>query len=236
MNSRLIITDIDQTITVPGVDIWEHITTSLVHDDKIHAYRNEFAEYKNAASADPIGASKRMMENAVSMFGGNVNSEAIYGAAAEKISSLIRDKGIRESSIELLCRFIADGGKVVLSTANYQEAAHAIRDHLFEDEEIRKHVFVSGSQVDWDAKVVKHINVAENKVSGILDTLTITEGELKERTHMVFGDDPVVNDIELFRLNKNGSYLIETPKNKMVEIPVYLKRSSWTEVHEEVYS
>jgi hypothetical protein len=236
MNSRLIITDIDQTITVPGIDIWEHITTSLVHGDKINEYKNEFAEYKKTSSADPVGASKKMMENAVNMFGGCVDSDVIYQAAAVKINSLIRDRGIRDSSVELLIRFIAGGGKVILSTANYQEAACAIRDNLFQDEEIKKHVLVSGSVVDWEAKVVEHINVAENKVTGIMNELKITEDELKKRTHLVFGDDPVVNDIALFRLKKDSCYLIETPKNRHIEIPAYLKRSSWTEVHEDMYS
>jgi hypothetical protein len=82
---------------------------------------------------------------------------------------------------------------------------------------------------------VRHINVAKNKVLGLLDTLKITEDELKERTFMVFGDDPVVNDIALFSLNENSSYLIETPKNAKLEIPAYIKRSSWEEVHEDIY-
>lgn len=236
MNNRLIISDIDQTITTPGIDIWEQLTTDLVEQGKQQDYKNEFIEYKELASTDPISASRRMMGNAINMFVDDVDSSTIYEAAAEKINALIADKCIRESSIELLSRFINDGGKVILSTANYQEAARAIRDILFEDEEVRKNVLVSGSVIDWDAKKVKHINVAKNKVFGILDTLQITEDELKEKTFMVFGDDPVVNDIALFTLNKSNSYLIETPKNKQLEIPAYIKRSSWAEAHNNIYS
>jgi hypothetical protein len=142
MNSKYIISDIDQTITVAGIDIWEQITTSLVHNDKIQAYKNEFMEYKSSASSDPVGASKRMMGNAIRMFGSEVDSEVIYRAASDKINVLMEEKCIRKSSVELLIRFIADGGKVVLSTANYQEAALAIRDQIFEDESARQNVLV----------------------------------------------------------------------------------------------
>lgn len=236
MNNRLIITDIDQTITAPGIDIWEQITTNLVQQDKMNAFKNEFTEYKGSASTDPIGASKSMMGNAVNMFADDVDSKIIYDAAVEKISALKTNNCIRKSSVELLSKFINDGGKVVLSTANYQEAALAIRDTLFEEDHLRKNAIVSGSLIDWDTRQVKHINVAKNKISGILLTLKITESELKERTFMVFGDDPIVNDIALFTLNKSSSYLIETPKNKQLEIPSYIKRSSWKEVHDNIYS
>jgi hypothetical protein len=236
MNNRLIITDIDQTITTPGIDIWEQITTHLVEEGKKKDYKNDLFEFKGAASSDPVGASKRMMRNAINMFADDVDSSIIYAAATEKINVLKANNCIRESSVEFLSRFITDGGIVVLSTANYQEAACAIRDTLFEDEHLRKNVIVSGSVIDWDARNVKHINVAKNKISGILHTLKITEDELKARTFMVFGDDPVINDIALFTLNKSSSYLMETPKNKQLEIPSYIKRSSWAEVNDSIFS
>lgn len=231
----VIITDIDQTITNAGIDLWNEITKQIIPDKKHIEYNERLTLYKTNVSLNPIKESKDMMEYAINLFPENTSdslfSIEIYTKTLEFVKNLINTGGIRENAVEFMIQVLENSGQVVFSSANYIEGAVAVRDALFKDKQkLRDKIKVSGSVVNWHDLRVTHINVAENKVKSLEKVLNMTKEDIKALNPLIFGDDPVINDIELFKLNKNASFLMETPKNIELEIPEYIKRTSWSEI------
>lgn len=229
---KLIITDIDQTITAQGLDLWYEMSLELVKDKDL--FQKKFLRFKQVAMRDPIGESVKLMKETIEMIG-YIERVDLRDKIIGLVNSHYDQGNIREEALEFLDKFLQTGGHVVLSTANYVEGAYAFRKFLMRlfGEQYGNQIHCSGTIIDWDFLEVDHINVARNKVLDVKALFDAKDFD-KDQIIGIFGDDPVVNDIALFNIDHTKSYLIETVGNSKVEIPVTLKRRGWDQAIEDL--
>lgn len=168
-------------------------------------------KFRKILKLDPVKYSMEYMSEALRLY-------LAYGHTSASIYNLTLD--IFQEKFKFYPEFLKlfkdaneTNSEFIFCTANHYASAKAILDIL--RSELRKMGGIPNhkeklisSVINWNSKRVDYINVAENKANAVKEM-----GINLDNVSMIIGDDPYVNDIELFKLKPEASRLIKTENN-----------------------
>ena len=225
--------DIDGTLTIPGHDLWYLCTSALSANKEL--FDRYVAEWKAEIQSgmDPFECSLAMMKRGLNLLQSGLSSELVTSEVERIASDLIDDGSVWREAIDFLKARINSGVPAVFSTTNYREGAvgflHALLVKGWIREKELKSIFVSGSRIDWDSRIVIHFNMGRNKVIGLVDDLGISEEALKAQLGFVFGDDPLGSDRNLLEIAAYP-HVIKNEKHQHLDLPDRVWLVTWSEV------
>lgn len=218
---EIVILDADDTM-YQG-DFWSAHTKQLMNDESV--WEKLVQDYKPHIKKNPKDISKKWMQATLDHIKSKDYTQDDVESVARRVFE--RDFKFYDQVIEFLTEKVNQNVEIIICTANNDIAANIVKEALektlSEKTEIIPNVKVYSSKVDWSNFKVKHINVDDNKAGQLIDN----EIDVERISH-IFGDDPYVNDIGLFNLKPEASYLIKTEKNKDFNHSV-IKQTTWSE-------
>ncbi|MAZ77211.1 MAG: hypothetical protein CMF39_00845 [Legionellaceae bacterium] len=168
-----------------------------------------------------IQYSHDMMQHGLDCMSEDVTEALVRRYAAEVTEAHTKTGVVYKEAITYLASLVASGHACVLSTGGYETGAHGFLDGLVTagwlTQKAREKIIVSGAVVDWDSRKLKHANVEENKIVGLIEKLACTREEITARLQAVYVDSPTGGDKGLMRLVENSKFatahIFRTSKN-----------------------
>lgn len=225
--------DIDGTLTKPGYDLWHLTTRSLVSE--VEQFERAVIAWKTAmqSGACPVAESYKMMQVGLELIPAWVTAELVRETAKKEALWVLANQAFFVEAIQYIQQAIAAGVTPIFATANYVEGAISFVAALVEQGFLAaseaKKIVLSGTDIDWATRDIRHFNMAEKKIEGICQQLQLSRSELTQKVLRSFGDDPLGNDRGILQIADIG-YVIQNPKNAWIELPANQFHTTWAEI------
>lgn len=210
--------EIDNESFYDSYDLWFCVSRALVKDTELFLKEVSIWKKEMESGCDPMILSYEMMQKAINFLIDQNTEDQIYKIGFGISCDFIHKNIMRKDALLYINNRLEHGIDCVFSSANYKEAVISFRDALIHtgliNSKYKENIHIIGSEIDWKLKRLNHINVAQNKVIGLMKYFNISYSDLKLIAKRSFGDDPFFNDLHLLRLCTNNSYLINTIKNQ----------------------
>lgn len=212
---------VKQKVNFDTFAFWPLISSHFCKDQKRLKIAIEEWEKKLAGEQDPDKSSWQFLSLVIKKhLNNNISSEQIINYAESITNTFIEQEIIHLEAIKYLNTCLESGTICVLTTGSYLDGLKGFILSLLQHKLIvsSENLVLHGAEVNWREKIVTHANVGQYKVNKLKHFLTSINTPYKIRA--VFGDDPIVNDKQLFNLvPNNNAFVIKCHKNSQLTLP-----------------